>query len=107
VPIYGRRASAAPHSRAVELAGLQRPFGVRDEETLAGDQVTAAVAQPAADAPGGGACVVVISHNLENVCSVADRIVVLRLGRLAETFDRRTTPREEVVAAITGASVRA
>jgi D-xylose transport system ATP-binding protein len=50
--------------------------------------------------------VVIISHNLENVYSVADRIVVLRLGRLAETFDRRTTPREEVVAAITGAVVR-
>ena len=53
-----------------------------------------------------GLGVVVISHNLENVYSVADRIVVLCLGRLAASFDRRTTPREEVVAAITGASVR-
>jgi hypothetical protein len=33
--------------------------------------------------------------------------VVLRLGRVADTFDRRTTPREEVVAAITGAAVHA
>jgi D-xylose transport system ATP-binding protein len=54
-----------------------------------------------------GLGVVVISHNLENVYSVADRIVVLRLGRVAASFDRRTTPREEVVAAITGAAVRA
>jgi D-xylose transport system ATP-binding protein len=54
-----------------------------------------------------GLGVVVISHNLENVYSVADRIVVLRLGRVAATFDRRTTPREEVVAAITGAAARA
>ena len=53
-----------------------------------------------------GLGVVVISHNLENVYSVADRIVVLRLGRVAASFDRRTTPREEVVAAITGAAVR-
>ena len=50
-----------------------------------------------------GLAVVVISHNLENVYHVADRIVVLRLGRLAASFDRRTTPREDVVAAITGA----
>jgi D-xylose transport system ATP-binding protein len=50
-----------------------------------------------------GLAVIVISHNLENVYSVADRIVVLRLGRVAASFDRRTTPREEVVAAITGA----
>ena len=28
---------------------------------------------------------------------------MLRLGRLEASFDRRTTPREDVVAAITGA----
>jgi D-xylose transport system ATP-binding protein len=50
-----------------------------------------------------GLAVVVISHNLENVYHVADRIVVLRLGRLAASVDRRATPREVVVAAITGA----
>ncbi len=54
-----------------------------------------------------GLGVVVISHNLENVYSVADRIVVLRLGRLEASFDRRTTRREDVVAAITGAEIQA
>jgi D-xylose transport system ATP-binding protein len=53
-----------------------------------------------------GLAVIVISHNLENVYSVADRIVVLRLGRVAATFDRRSTPRDEVVSAITGAGAR-
>jgi D-xylose transport system ATP-binding protein len=48
--------------------------------------------------------VVVISHNLADVFEVADRIVVLRLGRLAATFDARQTSNEEVVGAITGAS---
>ncbi|MBI5104015.1 MAG: sugar ABC transporter ATP-binding protein [Solirubrobacterales bacterium] len=52
-----------------------------------------------------GLAVVVISHNLANVFHVADRIVVLRLGRRAATFDRRTTPQDDVVAAITGASM--
>jgi D-xylose transport system ATP-binding protein len=48
--------------------------------------------------------VVMISHNLEDVFQVADRIVVLRLGRREATFDVAKTTREEVVAAITGAS---
>jgi D-xylose transport system ATP-binding protein len=52
-----------------------------------------------------GLAVVVISHNLANVFHVADRIVVLRLGRRAATFDRRTTTQDKVVAAITGASI--
>jgi len=50
-----------------------------------------------------GLGVVVISHNLENVFAVADRIVVLRLGRLAANFDVRGVSREGVVSAITGA----
>jgi D-xylose transport system ATP-binding protein len=50
-----------------------------------------------------GLGVVVISHNLENVFAVADRIVVLRLGRRSATFDVRGVSREQVVSAITGA----
>jgi D-xylose transport system ATP-binding protein len=48
--------------------------------------------------------VVVISHNLSNVFEVADRIVVLRLGRVAATYDAEDTTHEEVVGAITGAN---
>ena len=48
--------------------------------------------------------VVVISHNLADVFEVADRIVVLRLGRLSAVFDAKSTSNEEVVGAITGAS---
>ncbi|HEY1284965.1 MAG TPA: ATP-binding cassette domain-containing protein, partial [Solirubrobacterales bacterium] len=47
--------------------------------------------------------VVVISHNLENVFAVADRICVLRLGRAVGTFERATTAKADIVAAITGA----
>ena len=50
-----------------------------------------------------GLGVVVISHNLADVFQVADRVAVLRLGRMAATFDLRETREEEVVAAITGA----
>ena len=47
--------------------------------------------------------VVVISHNLADVFEVADRIIVLRLGRRVSTFDVRGVSQEDVVAAITGA----
>jgi D-xylose transport system ATP-binding protein len=54
-----------------------------------------------------GLGIVVISHNIQEVFEVSDRIVVLRLGRRVATFQHdRTTP-EEVVAAIMGAGARA
>jgi D-xylose transport system ATP-binding protein len=49
-----------------------------------------------------GLGVVVISHNLANVFEIADRIVVLRLGRTAGDFQAEGTTEEHVVAAITG-----
>jgi D-xylose transport system ATP-binding protein len=51
-----------------------------------------------------GLGVVVISHNLGNVFQVADRIVVLLLGKRVATFEADKSTPEEVVAAITGAS---
>jgi D-xylose transport system ATP-binding protein len=50
-----------------------------------------------------GLGVVVISHNLANVFQVADRVAVLRLGRMAGSFEIESTRQEEIVAAITGA----
>jgi len=50
-----------------------------------------------------GLGVVLISHNLADVFAVADRICVLRLGRVAGVFDAAGTSEEQVVAAITGA----
>ena len=48
-----------------------------------------------------GLAVVVISHNLSDVFEVADRIVVLFLGRNAGEYMRAETTRDEVVHAIT------
>ncbi|TMV76468.1 sugar ABC transporter ATP-binding protein, partial [Thioclava sp. BHET1] len=47
--------------------------------------------------------VILISHNMEDVRAVADRIVVLRLGANNGVFNRDAT-QEELVAAITGAT---
>ena len=51
-----------------------------------------------------GLGVVVISHNLDDIFEMADRIIVLYLGRRSATFDTATSTPEQVVAAITGAS---
>jgi D-xylose transport system ATP-binding protein len=50
-----------------------------------------------------GLGVIVISHNMEDVRAVADRIVVLRLGRNNGIFTPETS-NHELVAAITGAT---
>ncbi len=51
-----------------------------------------------------GLGVIMISHNMEDVRAVADRVVVLRLGRNNGEFDARNVSSQEVVAAITGAT---
>jgi D-xylose transport system ATP-binding protein len=48
--------------------------------------------------------VILISHNLPDIFAVADRVVVLRLGKNAGEFKVDETDDQEVVAAITGAS---
>jgi D-xylose transport system ATP-binding protein len=51
-----------------------------------------------------GLGVILISHNMADVQAVADRIVVLRLGRNAAEFRVEDATTEQLVAAITGAS---
>jgi D-xylose transport system ATP-binding protein len=48
--------------------------------------------------------VVVISHNLVDVFEVADRIIVLRLGRRVATLQAADSTADQVVAAMTGAA---
>ena len=51
-----------------------------------------------------GLAVVLISHNMEDVKAVADRVVVLRLGRNNGEFVVGKVTTEEIIAAITGAT---
>ena len=75
-----------------------------DEPTAAlGVQQTAQVLGLVKRLADEGLGVVMISHNLEDVFQVANRIVVLRLGERVATFDREKTTPEQVVGAITGA----
>jgi D-xylose transport system ATP-binding protein len=48
-----------------------------------------------------GLAVVIVSHNLNDVFEVADRITVLRLGRNVGVYERTRTSQQEIVEAIT------
>lgn len=53
-----------------------------------------------------GAAVVIVSQNIDEVFDVADRIVVLHLGRLAAEFHRSDVTPEDVLAAVMGMTLR-
>ncbi|MDR2722601.1 MAG: sugar ABC transporter ATP-binding protein, partial [Cellulomonadaceae bacterium] len=52
-----------------------------------------------------GHAVLFISHNMNDVFAIADRIEVLRHGRNNGSFHTRTASQEQVLAAITGVIV--
>jgi ABC-type sugar transport system ATPase subunit len=47
--------------------------------------------------------VIVVSHNMQQLATVADRVTVMRLGRSIATRDIRDTSVEQIVGLITGA----
>jgi D-xylose transport system ATP-binding protein len=76
---------------------------VLDEPTAAlGITQTAEVLTLIERVRDNGYGVVLVSHNLTDVQAVADRVVVLRRGRVNGEFDADTASYEDVVAAMTG-----
>jgi ABC-type sugar transport system ATPase subunit len=51
-----------------------------------------------------GLAVIMISHNMQDVQAVADRVAVLRLGRNNGTFRMKDVSTDDLIAAITGAT---
>ena len=49
-----------------------------------------------------GVGVLIVSQNIDEVFDIADRIVVLHLGRVSASFDKAETTPEEVVGAVMG-----
>jgi D-xylose transport system ATP-binding protein len=93
-------------SVAISRALLGEPkLVILDEPTAAlGVAQTAQVLDLVKRLRERGLGVLIISHNLADVFEVADRIVVLRLGRNAGEFPGDPARHQDVVAAITGAS---
>lgn len=94
--------------RASILIGRASHFGSKllllDEPTAAlGVEQSAAVLEIVSNTARKGLPIIMISHNMEQVFAVADRVVVLRLGRLAADLRISETTQDEVVGYITGA----
>jgi ABC-type sugar transport system ATPase subunit len=99
--LSGGQRQAVAIARAVHQGGR---LIFMDEPTAAlGVQEQAKVLRLIEDLKANGTAVVVVSHNLQHVFHVADRIVVLRGGRnVGERVKTETTP-EEIVRLIVGA----
>jgi len=83
-----------------------RELIIMDEPTAAlGLVQTEQVAQLIKRTRERGIAVIVISHSVPFVFDVADRIVVLRLGATVATLSPSEATHDDIVAAITGASV--
>jgi len=96
--------------RASILIGRASHFGgkllLMDEPTAAlGVKQSAAVVQLVLGAARTGLPILIISHDLQEVFAVADRIVVLRLGRKIADLRKTETSKEEVVSYITGSAL--
>jgi D-xylose transport system ATP-binding protein len=78
-----------------------------DEPTAAlGVQQTQTTLEVIRSVAAQGLGVIVISHSIDDVFAVADRVVVLRLGRVVLDTPARTTTPDEVVSHITGGAMR-
>jgi D-xylose transport system ATP-binding protein len=109
-----------PHVAVAALSGGQRQavaiarsllgdprVVLLDEPTAAlGVTQTAQVLELIGQLRERGHAVVVISHNLADVFAVADRISVLRMGANAGDYPADDTARQDVLAAITGLTMR-
>lgn len=98
----GQRQSVAI-ARAIHMGGR---LVIMDEPTAAlGVEGQRKVLRLIEDLKAQGTAVVVVSHNLEHVFAVSDRIVVLRAGRVAGERMRASTTPEEIVRLMVGADL--
>lgn len=98
VPVYllsgGQRQSVAIARVLIGRADVV----IMDEPTAAlGVQESGRVLKVIEDLRNAGKAVILISHNLQQVWDVADRLLVMHLGRVAGIREKRTSSVEEIV----------
>ncbi len=99
--LSGGQRQAVAIARAISRQGR---FIIMDEPTAAlGVEEARKVNDLILDLKEHGSSVIVISHNLVHVFSVADRVIVLRHGQRAGSRYKTQTTMDEIVSMITGA----
>ena len=98
--LSGGQRQAVAIARAIHQGGR---LVIMDEPTAAlGVDGQRKVLELIDDLRNRGSTVIVISHNLDHVFAIADRIVVLRRGRVAGVRTRSETSVSEIVGLIVG-----
>lgn len=111
----------SPRQRAGDLGPGQRQMlalsraGVTDHKLMILDETTAStteayfenVMRMVAAEKKAGTCVVFVSHRMEEVFAIADRIAVLRNGSLVGVLDAQSTNAAELTALMIGTAVKA
>lgn len=99
--LSGGQRQAVAIARAVQQGGR---LVILDEPTAAlGVQEQAKVLRLIEDLKAQGTAMVIVSHNLQHVFHVANRIVVMRAGRKAGERPKAGTSAEDIVKLIVGA----
>jgi ABC-type sugar transport system ATPase subunit len=100
----GRLSGGQRQGVAIARAVMQgAPIVIMDEPTAAlGVQETKRVEEIIRTLRNDGRAVILVSHDLELVFRLADRILVTRLGRTVALVDRAAVDRDAVVGLITG-----
>jgi len=104
-------ASLAPGQR--QMLALTRAV-VNGHRVLILDETTASttesyfelVKEMVAREKAAGTCVIFVSHRMQEVLGIADRIVVLRNGALVTTLDARRTTANEITSLMIGDALR-
>jgi D-xylose transport system ATP-binding protein len=99
--LSGGQRQAVAIARAIQAGGK---LLIMDEPTAAlGVQEAGRVLELVEKLKASGVAILMVSHNLEHVFAVADRIVVLRRGRVVGSRRRAATTQSEIVHMIVGA----